>query len=160
MIRPLAALAVVTFALGAAKPAPHATRTIAPKRAAVRAEIVSGNGQNPLAYAAVSRSKYVADFPKSLVVRVSGPRPKEGERLVVFSCVTPGCAFISTDQPDEGKYIDRVGTLYKVTVVKGRAALNVTLEGDSPAGDYVVKAEPSVHDGERAVPALFTLRMH
>jgi hypothetical protein len=162
VIRPLAALAVVTFALGAAAtPPPRGARTAVKNLAAVRAEIVSGDRQKVRAYATLSRPTYAAGFPTTLIVRVSGPKPKEGDdRIVVFSCVTPGCTFVSTDQPDEGKYIERVGTLYKVTVVKGRAALNVTLEGDSPASDYIVKALPSVHDGERAVAASFTLTMY
>jgi hypothetical protein len=161
VIRPLAALAVVAFALGAAAaPAPHAARTAVKKLAAVRAVIVSGDRQRQRAYAALSRPKYDAEFSKTLIVRVSGPQPETGDRLVVFSCVTPGCTFVSTDQPDDGKDVERVGTLYKVTVVKGRAALNVTLEGDSPASGYIVKAEPSVHDGERAIAATFTLTMY
>jgi len=161
VIRPLAALAVAAVALGAAaKPAPNASHHAAAKLAGVRAQIVSGNGQNSRAYAAASRSKYDADFPKLLVVRVSGPEPRKGDRIVVFSCATPGCTFLSADQPDEGKYIDRVGALYKVTVVEGRATLHVTLEGDSPTSGYIVKAQPSVHDGERAIAASFTLVMH
>ena len=160
VIRPLAAFAVIPFALGAAATRPrHAPRTSAPL-AIVRAEIVSGDRQNERAYATLSRSKYVAEFRKTLVVRMRGPQPKEGERIVVFSCVTPGCTFASADQPEEGKHIDRVGELYKATVVKEQASVNVTLEGDSPTSDYVVRALPSVHDGERAIAATFTLTMH
>ncbi len=161
MIRPLAVIAVAAFAVGAAAtPAPRASHKAVAKLADVRAEIESGNRQNLRAYAASSRPKYEADFPKPLVVRMRGPRPESGDRIVVFSCVTPGCTFLSADQPDEGKHIDRVGALYKVTVVNDRAAVHITLEGDSPTGDYVVKAQPSVHDGERAIPAYFTLVMH
>ena len=161
VIRPLAALAVAVFALGAAeKPAAHAPHRPAAHPADVRAEIVSGDRQNLRAYAAASVSKYVADFSKPLVVRVSGPQPRNGDRIVVFRCVTPGCKFASADQPNEGKYVDRVGAVYKVTVVKGRATLHVTLEGDSPASDYTVTALPSTHDGERPIAASFTLVMH
>jgi hypothetical protein len=161
VIRPLAALAVALFALGAAATPPHRTaRPSAKKLAAVRAEIVSGDRQSVRAYATLSRAKYVADFPKALVVRMRGPQPKEGHRVVVFSCATPGCSFASADQPDDGKHIQRVGALYKATVVNGQAAVHVTLEGASPASDYVVKALPSVHDGERAVAASFTLTMY
>ncbi|HWT07224.1 MAG TPA: hypothetical protein VN224_15775 [Xanthomonadales bacterium] len=161
MIRPLAAIAVMVFALGAAtKPAPDAWHKPVAKLADVRAEIESGNRQRIRAYAASSRPKYDADFPKPLDVRVSGPPPREGNRVVVFSCVTPRCAFLSADQQDEGKHVDRVGALYKVKVVKGHAVLHVTLEGDSPARDYIVKAQPSVHPGERATATLFTLTMY
>ena len=160
MIRPFAALAVGLFALGAAAPPPRAARTRVKQLAAVRAEIVAGDLQNVRAYATMSRSKYVADFPKLLVVRMRGPQSENGDRIVVFSCVTPGCTFASADQPDEGKHIDRAGALYKVTVVKGQASVHVTLEGDSPASDYIVRARPSVHDGERAIPVTFTLVMH
>jgi hypothetical protein len=161
VIRPLSAVAVVLFALGAAATPPHrAARPSAKKLASVRAEIESGDRQNVRAYASTSRSTYVADFPKLLVVRMRGPQPKEGDRIVVFRCVTPGCTFASADQPDDGKHIDRVGALYKATVVNGQASVHATLEGPSPTSDYVVKALPSVHDGERAVAASFTLTMY
>ena len=161
MIRPLAAIAVAAFALGAAAtPHPARPHKAAARLAGVRAEVDSGNRQNVHAYAAASRSKYEADFPKPLVVRVSGPPPRKGNRIVVFSCVTPGCAFLSADQPDEGKHVDRVGELYKVKVVKGHAVLHVTLEGDSPTSEYIVRAQPSVHRGERAIAVSFTLIMN
>jgi hypothetical protein len=161
VIRPLATLAVVVFALGAAaKPHPARSPKPAVKLADVRVEIASGNNQIAPAYAALSRSKYDADFAKNLDVRVSGPPPREGNRVVVFSCVTPGCTFLSADQPDEGKHIDHVGELYKVKVVRGHAVLHVTLEGDAPTKDYIVKARPSVHPGERAIETAFTLTMH
>ena len=161
MIRPLAAFAVAVFALGAAaKPAPHAARKAPAKLVDVRAQIVSGNRQDLKAYAATGAAKYVVDFPKLLDVRVSGPQPENGDRIVVFSCVTPGCKFISADQPDEGKHVDHVGALYKVTVIHGRAKLHVTIEGDNPTSEYIVQALPRAHDGERAIPASFTLVMH
>jgi hypothetical protein len=161
VIRPLAAIAVAAFALGAAaKPHPAGSHKPVAKLADVRVRIESGNMQNSPAYAALSRSKYDADFPQHLVVRVSGPPPREGNRVVVFSCVTPGCTFLSADQPDDGKHIDRVGAVYKVRVVKGRAALHVTLESDSPVNEYIVNVRPSVHPGERAVGASFTLATH
>jgi hypothetical protein len=158
VIRPLAVLAVVVFALGAAaKPHPARSHEPAAKLAAVRVEIASGNNQIAPAYAAMSRSKYDADFAKHLDVRVSGPAPREGNRVIVFSCVTPGCTFLSADQPDEGKHIDRVGELYKVKVVRGHAVLHVTVEGDRPVQDYIVNVRPSVRPGERAIPTSFTL---
>lgn len=161
MIRPLAALAVMAFALGAAAtPHPAHSHKPAAKLADVRVEIASGNNQVARAYAAMSRPKYDADFKKHLVVRVSGPPPREGNRIIVFSCVTPGCAFMSADQPDDGKHIDRVGELYKVKVVRGHAVLHVTLEGDSPTQDYIVNARPSVRPGERAIGTSFRLTMY
>jgi hypothetical protein len=161
VIRPLAALGVVLFALGAApKPHPIRSHKPAPKLADVRVEIASGNHQIAPAYAALSRSKYDADFAKHLDVRVSGPPPRKGNRVIVFSCVTPGCTFLSADQPEEGKHIDRVGEVYKVKVVRGHAVLHVTLEGDTPTKDYIVNARPSVHPGERAIGTSFTLTTH
>jgi hypothetical protein len=158
VIRPLAVLAVTAFALGAAA-TPHAAPKPAAALAPVRADIASGNRQIAQAYVATSRSKYDADFPKPLVVRVSGPPPRKGNRVIVFSCVTPGCTFLGADQPDEGSHIEHVGELYKVRVVRGHAVLHVTLEGDRPTGDYVVRALPSVHGGERAIATSFTLVM-
>ncbi len=158
VIRPLAALAVVVFALGAgARPHPTGSHKPVAKLADVRVEIAAGDRQSAPAYAAISRSKYDADFSQHLVVRVSGPPPRKGNRVVLFSCVTPGCTFLSADQPDEGKHIDRVGEVYKVKVVRGHAVLHVTLESDNPTGDYTVKAQPSVHPGERAIGTSFTL---
>jgi hypothetical protein len=160
VIRPLAALAVTAFALGAAAaPSARAARKPTVTLAPVRADIASGNRQSARAYVAASSSKYDADFAKPLVVRVSGPPPRKGNRVIVFSCVTPGCTFLSADQPEEGKHISHVGELYKVNVVRGHAALHVTLEGDSPTGDYIVRALPSVHGGERAIATSFTLVM-
>jgi hypothetical protein len=161
VIRPLAAIAVMAFALGAAaKPHPARSHAPAAKLADVRVEVDSGNNQVAPAYAAVSRSKYDADFPKNLVVRVSGPPPRKGNRVIIFSCVTPGCTFLSAEQPETGIHIDRVGEVYKVKVVRGHAVLHVTVESDNPVGEYVVKARPSVHPGERAIETSFTLVAH
>ncbi len=162
MIRPLAVLAAVALALpGAAHPAPHAVRKPARKLVAVRVEIVSGNRQNLKAYVSPSTSKYVVDFPKPLVVGVHAPQPKDGgDRIVIFTCVTPGCTFLSADQPDDGKHVDRIGAVYKVKIIHSRGVLHVTLAGDNPTSDYVISAKPSPREGERAVGASFTLTMH
>lgn len=160
-MRPLATAAAV-LALTAAAPVPHpAQKTAPPKLAVVRAAAESGSGQRARALAASSMPKYVALFPKTLVARVTGAAPQKGDRIVVFSCVEHGCAFVSADQPENGKYVDHVGRVYKVTVVGGRAKLNVMLAGDDPTASYTVTAMPSVHaeDGERAVAASFTLTM-
>ena len=158
MIRPLAVLAVMVFAVGAA-PKPHPARSHRPaaKLADVRVTVAAGNDQTAPAYAAISRSKYDTDFPTHLDVRVSGPPPRKGNRTILFTCVTPGCTFLSTDQPEEGKHVDRVGDVYKVRVVRGHAVLHVTLESDTPVQNYVVSARPSVRPGERAIGTAFTL---
>lgn len=162
MIRPLAVLALVAFTLGAAaKPAPNAARKTKPKLTDVRVQIVSGNRQDLRAYASASQSKYVVDFPKLLVVSVRAPQPKDGsDRIVVFTCVTPGCTFLSADQPDDGKHVDRVGAVYKVKIIHHRGLLKVILAGDRPTSDYVITAIPSPREGERALGATFTLTMH
>jgi len=160
--RPLATIGVMAFALGAGAKPQRAAHAPAPAAAlaAVRVEVDSGNNQIAPAYAAVSRPKYDADFAKNLVVRVSGPPPRNGNRVVIFSCVTPGCTFLSVEQPEAGIHIDRVGDVYKVKVVRGHAVLHVSVESDNPVGRYVVTARPSVHPGERAIGTSFTLVTH
>jgi hypothetical protein len=155
MIRAVAALAAAV----AAAAAPHGAGKRPAMPAVVRAGVVSGSGQQARAYVASNVSKYIAEFPKPLVARVSGPPPERGDRIIVFRCTTPGCTFVSAEQPNEGKYVDRVGAVYKVTVVNGRATLRVSLAGDSPAARYTVTAQASPRGGERAVPASFTLVM-
>jgi hypothetical protein len=155
--RPLAALAAA-LALTAAAPPAQAVRVKPAPLAVVRAVAESGSGQTARASAASSMPKYVATYPKPLIVRVQGPEPKKGSRIVIFSCAEHGCQFVGADQPDFD-HVDHVGPVYKVTVVDGKATLGVALAGDSPTASYTVTALPRAHDGERAVSATFTLRM-
>ena len=158
------ALAVSVLALAAAQAAPHATPHPEQARAGpvrlVRAVIVKGSGQTAHAYIAGAKKRYQAEFSGALVVRVPAPLPRDGKRYVRFTCITGGCTFAPTDQPENGKWIDRVEGVdneYKVTIAKGIATLRLTTETPTATGTYTVRAEPVVYKGERAVPADFAL---
>jgi hypothetical protein len=158
------ALALAVLALAAAHAAPHATPR--PKHAGagplrlVRAVIVSGTGQTAHAYIAGAAKRYQAEYAAALVVRVPAPLPRDGKRYVRFTCITGGCTFAPTDQPENGKWVERVEGVenaYKVQIDRGAAALRVTTETPTATGTYTVRAEPVVYAGERAAPADFAL---
>jgi autotransporter adhesin len=165
-LRAAVVLAASTLTLAAttnaAQPATHATTE--PVRV-VRAMIVSGDGQSAHAYVANGKRLYEAGFPAALVVRIpSQPQRKEFFH-VIFTCVSQGCTFVATDQPDGGEFLDRVkhgdvesDNAYDVKIHNGVAALRVTI--DSPTlRTVVVRADPVVQNGERAVPTSFSLRV-
>jgi hypothetical protein len=151
------ALAVVALTAGA-RPSPHGRHP--PPIRIVRAEIVSGTPQFAHAYAAPAEKKYYAEFPEALTVRWRGVPSRDGERVVRFTCVTE-CSFRATDQPDQGKHITRVTDVenaYDAKVVGGKAAVRVTVEGDT-LGRYTVRAEPVARRGERPVAGSFVLTL-
>jgi hypothetical protein len=159
-----AALAASALTLAAtANAAQPATRAAAAPVRIVQATIVSGNGQSAHAYVANGKRLYEAEFPAALVVRIPSQPPRKGAFHVIFTCVSRGCTFAPTDQPDKGLYLDRVkngdvesDNAYDVKVYKGVAALRVTI--DSPTlRTVVVRADPVVQNGERAVAASFSL---
>ncbi len=161
----LAALAVV-LAARAAHAAPHAppkpAHAAQPARAAqlVRAVIVSGDGQSAHAYVTPGRKRYQTEIPSALVVRVPAPAPRKGDRRVHFTCITSGCTFAPTDQPDDGVYVERVDGVdnaYVAKIHKGVAAVRVTIESPAATRAYTVRADPVVQRGERAQPVSFTL---
>jgi hypothetical protein len=165
-LRAAVVLAASTLTLAAttnaAQPATHATTE--PVRI-VRAMIVSGDGQSAHAYVANGKRLYEAGFPAALVVRIpSQPHRKEFFH-VIFTCVSQDCTFVATDQPDGGEFLDRVkhgdvesDNAYDVKIHNGVAALRVTI--DSPTlRTVVVRADPVVQNGERAVPTSFSLRV-
>ena len=131
----------------------------------VRATIVSGNGQSAHAFVANTKPLYRAEFPAALVVRIPSQPRRKGDFHVIFTCVSPDCTFAATDQPDNGEFLDRVKNgedesdhAYDVKIHKGVAALRVTI--DSPAlRTVVVRADPVVQNGERAVPTSFSLTL-
>ena len=144
----------------AAQPATHAGT--APLRI-VRATIVSGDRQTAHAYVANGKKLYQAEFPAALVVKIPSQPHRKGDFHVIFTCVSPDCTFAPTDQPDKGEFLDRVKhgedeseNAYDVKIHNGVAALRVTI--DSPAlRTVVVRADPVVQSGERAVPTSFSL---
>lgn len=131
----------------------------------VRAAIVSGDGQSVHAYVANGKKLYEAEFPATLVVRIPSQPHRKGDFHVIFTCVSPDCTFAQTDQPDKGEFLDRVKhgedeseIAYDVKVHNGVAALRVTI--DSPGlRTVVVRADPVVQHGERAVPTSFSLTL-
>jgi hypothetical protein len=129
----------------------------------VRATIVSGDGQNAHAYVANGKALYHAEFPAALVVRIPSQPHRKGDFHVIFTCVSPDCTFAPTDQPDKGEFLDRVKNgddesdhAYDVRVHNGVAALRVTIESPT-LRTVVVRADPVVQNGERAVPTSFSL---
>jgi hypothetical protein len=165
VIRPLAALAVAAFALGAAA-APHPVVShgtprqgaASAPRATVRVEIVSGSSQRQRAYASYDSAKYAADF--SLVVRITGVKDaKSTQRRVRFTCVGSDCAFGDPDQPEGG---DRNGPdNYSILTKDGEAKLHARITHTQPFGNFTVYAEAVAKKGERTLKSRpFTLTMY
>ena len=141
VIRPLAALAVVLFALGAAR-TPHPVRT-------VRVEIVSGTPQREHAYASHESTKYMADYSQRLVVRIVGADDGDAKRRVRFTCVGDDCGLGDPDQPDGG---DRNGPdNYSIVAKDGKATLHARITHTQPTGKFTVYAEAVAKKGERTV---------
>jgi hypothetical protein len=166
MMRLALAAAVLAFAAAAhgsphPNASPHAKASPRAKRApdhVVRAVIDSGNPQTAAAYAEPAKSKYVTEFPTLLKVRVPAWSRDGGARRVRFQCVSDGCVLASTDQPNDGKFVDRVNpAAYDGHITNGTAFVKIAVEADRPAGVYTVTATPRTGKGERAVPATFTL---
>ena len=162
MNRPLAALAVAVFSLGAAATphpvAPNAAPRHRAPTATVRVEIVSGTPQRQPAYASHESSKYVADF--SLVVRITGVKDaKSAQRHVKFTCVGTDCEFGDPDQPEGG---DRDGPdNYSILTKDGTATLHARITHTQPSGTFTVYAEAVAKKGERTVKSgPFTLTMY
>ena len=128
----------------------------APAARVVRVEPVAGTPQSATAYVAPDAVRYLTEFPRLLVVRVSGPNPKTLEkRHVRFTCVTPGCVLAPADEPDG---VERATpAAYTVEVDKGRASLRVIVSSGRAVGTYIISAVPEVEKGERSVPASFVL---
>jgi hypothetical protein len=167
VIRPLAAIAVAAFALGAAatprpavRHAPSRHGKTAVPRVTVRVEIVSGTPQRQRSYAAHDASKYAADFPQRLVVRIAGVKdPKSAQRRVKFTCVGGDCGFGDPDQPEGG---DRDGPdNYIINTKDGKATLHARITHTEPFGTFTVYAEAVPKKGERTVKSgPFSLTMY
>jgi len=159
----LTASAVALAASANAAQPPHPPRP-GPVRI-LRAVVFSGNGQSARAYVANGKKLYEAEFPVTLSVRVPGAPKRKEFFHVIFTCVSPDCTFAASDQPDAGDFLDRVKSgdeesenAYDVKIHNGVAALRVTV--DSPAlRTVIVRADPVVQHGERAVPAMFRLTL-
>jgi hypothetical protein len=139
-------------------PPPHASGKPPEPAVTLTARIVSGNGQIGHAYADCCKAQYVTEFPKPLVVRMEGRPVKGGPPRVYFRCETPHCALASTDQPDDGKFVERTdATTYKAQIVKGVASIRIATEAAQPTGTYVITATAHAYRREHVVVARFTL---
>jgi hypothetical protein len=109
-------------------------------------QIVSGSEQSAQAYASGNAETYVAEFAQDLTVRLRGRHP--ASVAVRFSCISAGCTFPKSDQPDEVSRPDDDPRSYDVKTSRDRAALHVTLGIPAP-GRYVVLASPVVNGKAR-----------
>ena len=76
--------------------------------------IKAGTPQTAQAWVAARADRYETHFEHALVVVVSPAKTK-----VRFRCITPGCEFPASDQPDTVSRVDP--SAYDVAAVKGEA---------------------------------------
>jgi hypothetical protein len=100
-----------------------------------RITITSGTPQTARAWVAARANRYEAKFDGALVVQVSPAKTK-----VRFRCVTSGCEFPASDQPDTVTRVDP--NAYDVAAVKGRASIRLTVWTVTPE-NVVVVAQPA-----------------
>jgi hypothetical protein len=111
--------------------------------------IKSGTPQTVHAWVAARAKKYELDIPAALVVNVSPADVK-----VRFRCVTPGCEFPPSDQPDSVTRVD--ASAYDVTAKNGAATIKLTIWTASPES-VVVVAQPA---GAKQPQVRFSLNEH
>ena len=102
--------------------------------AIARISIVAGTPQTARAWVAARANRYETKFDHALVVRVT-PSQK-----VRFRCVTRGCEFPASDQPDTVTRVDP--NAYDVAAVKGQASIKLTVWTITPE-NVVVVAQPA-----------------
>jgi hypothetical protein len=111
--------------------------------------IKSGTPQTVHAWVAAREQKYEMDIPAALVVNVSPAKAK-----VRFRCITPGCEFPLSDQPDSVSRVD--ASAYDVIEAKGEASIKLTIWTTTPES-VVVVAQPA---GAQQPQVRFTLNEH
>lgn len=104
-----------------------------------RIAIASGTPQSAQAWVAARANRYEAKFDGALVVRVSRAITK-----IRFRCVTRGCEFPPSDQPDTVTRVDP--NAYDVMAVKGQASIKLTVWTVTPE-NVVVVAQPAEETG-------------
>ena len=125
----VAALAVFLIAADAS-PAPLPTPAI-----------VSGTPQTVHAYVAPATSQYVAEFPKPLVVRITGKYDH-----VRFSCPALHCGLHVADEANTpGTRVN--ARSYDAVVKNGTASLQIGLATDLPSAVSMVYAQAVDSDG-------------
>lgn len=100
-----------------------------------RLTIKSGTPQTARAWVAARATRYETDFTAALVVNVSPAKLK-----VRFRCITHGCEFPASDQPDTVSRVDT--SAYDVQSVKGTASIKLTIWTITPE-NVVVVAQPA-----------------
>lgn len=102
---------------------------------APRLTIVSGTPQTARAWVAARADMFETRFDGALVVAVVPAKTK-----VRFRCITKGCVFPASDQPDSVSRVDP--SAYDVATAKGRASIKLTIWTPAPE-DVVVTAQPA-----------------
>lgn len=118
----LAAIGFTAGVASAAKAPPHLT-------------IESGTPQTAQAWVAARANRYETKFDRALVVGVSPDKIK-----VRFRCITRGCEFPASDQPDSVSRVD--ASAYDVQSAKGVASIKLTVWTVTPE-NVVVVAQPA-----------------
>jgi len=114
-------------------------------------DAVGGTPQNAPAYAASNAAEYVTTFAHPLVVTVRG----KNRGKIRFSCISPGCRFPPSDQPDSVTRFDPRS--YDVEPEKGKASIELTLATPAP-GTFTVIAYPAADAAKKNRPEVrFTL---
>jgi hypothetical protein len=116
---------------------------------ATQLTIKSGSPQTVHAWVAARTKKYEMDIPAALVVNAAPDKAK-----IRFRCITPGCEFPPSDQPDSVSRVDP--SAYDVTVAKGAAAIKLTIWTTTPES-VVVVAQPA---GAKDPQVRFILNEH
>ena len=144
MLRVTGALAAAALAVLAVAAAPTPAPLPAPA-------LVSGTPQTAHAYVAPATSQYVTDFPKPLVVRVTGKYDH-----VRFSCPAVRCGLRVADENNTPGTRVNVHS-YDAGVKNGAATLQMGVATDLPSGVSMVYAQVVDSDstlGPRSAPFL------
>jgi hypothetical protein len=104
-----------------------------------RIAVKSGTPQTARAWVAARANRYEAKFDNALVVSVW-----PGKAKVRFRCITRGCEFPASEQPDSVTRVD--ASAYDVAATNGEAAIKLTVWTVTPE-DVVVVAQPAGADG-------------
>jgi hypothetical protein len=99
--------------------------------APARLTIKAGTPQTARAWVAARANRYETKFDHALVVLVSPAKSK-----VRFHCITRGCEFPASDQPDTVTRVDP--STYDVASVKGEAAIKLIVWTVTPENVVVV----------------------
>ena len=103
-------------------------------KAGPQLSIKSGTPQTAQAWVAARADRYETHFDTALVVNVK-PAMK-----VRFRCITRGCEFPPSDQPDNVSRVD--ASAYDVTSAKGEATIKLIVWTTTPE-NVVIVAQPA-----------------